>query len=80
MKGYQRVGRYGTSCLIPTHVCYPQLYVEEVYDSSSQGRYTLHSMFCYYGQHYHAFIRKDEVRSSFIVEKGGAPEIIYDTL
>ncbi len=25
-------------------------------------KFQLHSMFCYYGQHYHAFIHKEEVR------------------
>jgi len=46
-----------------TRTSHRQLDIEEVYNSSIKSRrYDLHSMFCYYGQHYHAFIRKDEVR------------------
>lgn len=51
----------GTLDVVDTEVT-----LDDLYDSSAsrgdRGSYRLHSMFCYYGQHYHAFIHKEEVQ------------------
>lgn len=57
------VGKESTTSLLPPLCVHnAQLSLAEVYDECRAARaYRLHSMFCYYGQHYHAFIHKEEV-------------------
>lgn len=44
----------------PDHKCYVQeVDIGEIYKALGSKEYRLHSMVCYYGEHYHAFVHTE---------------------
>ena len=46
-------------CLLCVHVWSQDLDIGQIYKALGSKEYHLHSMVCYYGEHYHAFVHTE---------------------